>query len=214
MIRRCIALIDQPPSTNRRASQSSRGGLAGRSPRAPKLSVVCTSPWPKCQRQIRLTITRLVSGCAGSVSQRASSSRPLPVALNLGGPDPARTAGTRRGTASPRVRWLPRMWTRTSATRPSVTPIAVGHHGGGRLDLGQGRRATASARPWSPRGRGIRGLSAGQNLGPTSPGAARSLDRSGPRPRPCTRRPASRVPPAEPDRSRRPGSSRATGRPS
>ena len=40
MISRCIALIDQPDSTNRRASQSRSGGLVGRSPSAPKLSGV------------------------------------------------------------------------------------------------------------------------------------------------------------------------------
>ena len=130
MMMRCIVLIDQPDSTNRRASQSSSKGWLGRPPRAPKLSGVATSPLPKCQRQIRLTITRLVSGCAGSVSQRASSSRPLWAALNVRRSVAVRTIGTRRVTSSPSDRWLPRMWTLTSATGPSVTPIAEGMSGG------------------------------------------------------------------------------------
>ena len=53
------------------ASQSSRSGCDGGSPRKPKLSEVVTKPVPKYSCQIRLTVTRAVSGFSGEPIQRA-----------------------------------------------------------------------------------------------------------------------------------------------
>src|SRR5262249_49118859 len=74
---RCIALIDQPLSMNRLASQSSNSGCEGGWPFKPKLEGVDTSPLPKgcCQR--RVALTRAVRGFSGAVNQRANSNRPL-----------------------------------------------------------------------------------------------------------------------------------------
>ena len=75
---------DQPvhrleaPALSRRtrsASQSSSSGCVGGVPWVPKSFSVSTSPRPKYACQSRLTVTRAVSGFAGSTSQRARSSR-------------------------------------------------------------------------------------------------------------------------------------------
>ena len=63
-----------------------------------------TMPWPKCQRQMRLTITRAASGCSGRTSHCASCSRPLCFASKDGGCELARTCGTCRGTIGPSFR--------------------------------------------------------------------------------------------------------------
>ena len=93
-----VALTDQPPLDEPPGQPVEQLGLRrGARRAAPKLSGDRTSPWPKCHCQIRLTITRLVSGWSGSVSQRASSSRPLCVAANGRRLGAGRTAGNRRG---------------------------------------------------------------------------------------------------------------------
>ena len=80
MIRRCIALIDQPEARKSAASQSSSSGWVGGVPRRPKSEGVGTIGLPKWCCQIRLTITRAARSRGGpSVSQRARASRPLPV---------------------------------------------------------------------------------------------------------------------------------------
>ena len=80
-------------------------------PRVPKSLGVRTSPAPKWCIQTRLTITRAVSGLAGSAIAWASSSRPLPSANGLRS-SPARTARNCRGTSAPCVAGLPRWKTR------------------------------------------------------------------------------------------------------
>ena len=75
MMRRCIALIDQPSSTNAAESQSSKRGCVGRLPVEPKLLGFPAIASPKCQSQMRLTITRLVSGFLESATQFANAMR-------------------------------------------------------------------------------------------------------------------------------------------
>src|SRR5436309_2122790 len=75
MMRRCISLIFQPRATNSPASQSSNSGCVGGSPSLPNSLGVGTMPRPKWCCQRRLTITRAVSGFAGSVSHLASAAR-------------------------------------------------------------------------------------------------------------------------------------------
>ena len=95
--------LDRPAPLDEAAGQPvEQLGLAGRSPSVPKLSGVRTRPWPKCQRQIRLTITRPVSGWS-AVDQPAgqlqpAALRPAPIA---GGRRRRGRAGTRLGTDSP-----------------------------------------------------------------------------------------------------------------
>ena len=79
MTSRISRLTDQPDATNRVARWSSNSGWVGVSPSRPKLSGVRTSPWPNRCCQMRLTITRAVSGLSGEAIQSASSSRPLPL---------------------------------------------------------------------------------------------------------------------------------------
>ena len=76
-ISRTSALTSQFPRlgrTRRPASRATRDGWAAR-PAMPKSSAVLTRPVPKNICQKRLTITRPVSGCSGSTSQRARPSR-------------------------------------------------------------------------------------------------------------------------------------------
>ncbi len=63
----------QPRFMNSTASQSSSSGCVGLSPILPKLSSVATMPWPKWWLQMRLTITRAVSGFSGEPSHSASA---------------------------------------------------------------------------------------------------------------------------------------------
>ena len=74
-ISRCSLFTSHPDATNSVASQSSRSGWLGGSPRTPKSSADFTRPMPKNCCQKRLTATRAVSGLAGSTNQRARSSR-------------------------------------------------------------------------------------------------------------------------------------------
>ena len=60
---------------NHTASQSSNSGCVGRDPILPKLFGVATSPRPKCCCQMRLTITRAVSGLLADAIHCASASR-------------------------------------------------------------------------------------------------------------------------------------------
>ena len=79
-------------------------GCVGRSPRSPKSLGVRTRPSPKWCCQIRLTMTRAVSGLSGRASQSASCSRPLPSRdPHCGSRSPARTCGNaaRHGLAEP-----------------------------------------------------------------------------------------------------------------
>src|SRR6266478_2207710 len=62
-------------ATNSAASQSSSSGCVGGEPWAPKSFSVSTRPRPKYCCQRRLTVTRAVSGLAGSTIQRARSRR-------------------------------------------------------------------------------------------------------------------------------------------
>ena len=66
----------------------------------------------------------------------ASSKRPLPRSSSAGASPPS-ASGSRRGTTSPSVRWLPRTWTRSFSADPS--DIATTCMGCG----------SASAAPWS-----------------------------------------------------------------
>ncbi len=60
---------------NLAASQSSSSGCVGFLPVAPKLFGLPAIAWPKCHCQMRLTITRAVSGFSGEAIQSASASR-------------------------------------------------------------------------------------------------------------------------------------------
>ena len=105
MIRRCIALIDQPEATKSAASHSSSSGWVGGVPRRPKSEGVGTIGLPKWCCQIRLTITRAVR-CRGgpSVSQRARA-EPAAARRRAGRcvPSGSRTFGTPRGTTARRA---------------------------------------------------------------------------------------------------------------
>ena len=79
MISRCIAFTDQPDSTNRAASQSSSAGFDGAFSARAEVVGVRTRPSPKWCCQIRLTITRAVSGLSGRASHSASSQPAAPV---------------------------------------------------------------------------------------------------------------------------------------
>ena len=68
-------MTSQPESMNVRASQSSSSGCEGSWPWLPKSSGVATIPRPKSDCHQRLTVTRAVSGCFGSVTHRARPSR-------------------------------------------------------------------------------------------------------------------------------------------
>ena len=74
-ISRCSAFTSQPVRTSSVASQSSSSGCDGGSPWTPKFSAVLTRPVPKWCCQIRLTVTRAVSGFSGAASHRARPSR-------------------------------------------------------------------------------------------------------------------------------------------
>ena len=65
----------QPRFMNSTESQSSNSGCVGGSPILPKLSSVATMPRPKWWNQIRLTITRAVSGLSGDAIHSASANR-------------------------------------------------------------------------------------------------------------------------------------------
>src|SRR3954470_5075891 len=75
MIRRCIALTDQPRATNSEASQSSSSGCVGFLPIAPKLLGLPAIPRPKCPCQIRLTIDRAMMLLRGLASHSAKARR-------------------------------------------------------------------------------------------------------------------------------------------
>src|SRR5262245_10680775 len=75
MIRRCICLTLQPRRTNSVASQSRSSGCDGLTPIFPKLLGVGTMPRPKCQCQIRLTMTRAVSGLSADAIHSANARR-------------------------------------------------------------------------------------------------------------------------------------------
>ena len=79
----------------------------GGSPSLPKLLGVVTSERPKCQPQIRLTITRAVSDAASPTIPSANSSRPLPAPKLRGSPGES-TAGSLRGTIGPGLATFPR----------------------------------------------------------------------------------------------------------
>ena len=83
----------------RRASRAARDGSAG-PPACRSRSGVRTRPAPKWCSQTRFTITRAVSGFAGSTMARASSSRPLPVLEGLAALGPAMDPRNCRGTSS------------------------------------------------------------------------------------------------------------------
>ena len=120
---------DQPLSMNHPANQSSSSGCDGFSPCRPKLSVVATSPRPKCQRHTRFTITRAVSGFFSSAIHFDSASRPL--ALPANGLPSDNTCGKRLGCVDlAGVLWSPRTKIGNSVALPSVTPIAETNGGG------------------------------------------------------------------------------------
>ena len=131
MISRCICL--EAPAVARRtrsaASRAARGGVGG-SPSRPKSLAVPTRPRPKWYCQTRLTITRVVSGLSGWVSQLASAVR-RPVGWRVGG------TGTVSGWPSRTVRIA---GLELAALRSPG--IVVG--GGDRADVGR-RRAPSAA---------------------------------------------------------------------
>ena len=114
---------------NQPANQSSNSGCDGCSPCNPKLSVVTTSPRPKCQRHTRFTSTRAVSGFFLWAIHFAKASRPL---LPSGSGLPSEsTCGNRLGCfIEAGVLWSPRTKTGSSVALPSITPIALGSSGG------------------------------------------------------------------------------------
>ena len=79
-----------------RASQSSSSGCEGSWPWLPKSSGVATIPRPKIDCHQRLTVTRAVSGCFGSVTHRARPSR----LRGQSGEKGSRAAGVSRETGS------------------------------------------------------------------------------------------------------------------
>ena len=84
-ISRTKLFTSQPVRMNSVASQSSNSGCEGHSPRVPKSSLVFTRPVPKNCCQNRFTVTRAVSGCVGSTSQRANVSRLVTSPCGSGG---------------------------------------------------------------------------------------------------------------------------------
>src|SRR5215475_9460667 len=98
----------QPFSTNSRASQSSSSECDGFSQRVPKSSGVVTNPTPKYCCQIRLTITRGVSGLFLSTIHRASPNRLRGASVGNGCND----AGVPGCTNSPGRLQSPRLKTR------------------------------------------------------------------------------------------------------
>src|SRR4051812_35926130 len=89
------------------ASQSSNSGWLGGSPCTPQSSSVLTRPTPKNWYHKRFTATRLVSGCAGSVSHIARPRRLGGAPLGIGGS----AAGTLGETGSPGALYWPRLST-------------------------------------------------------------------------------------------------------
>ena len=75
----------QPRFMNSTASQSSSSGCVGCSPILPKLSSVATMPRPKWWCQMRLTMTRAVSGFCAEPSHSASARRRPDVCPSAGG---------------------------------------------------------------------------------------------------------------------------------
>ena len=104
-------LIDQPPSTNSTASQSSSSGWVGASACWPKSSTEATIPRPKTSAQMRLTVTRAVSGFSGEVIHFASPRR----LRGRSGSSVCSAAGVPGSTALPRGPIWPRsstkLWT-------------------------------------------------------------------------------------------------------
>ena len=86
MIRRCIALTDQPDSTNRAASQSRSPGFVGGSPRVPKSLGGANQPFAEVVLPDPVDHDAGRERVAGSArASPASSSRPLPLAIEIGG---------------------------------------------------------------------------------------------------------------------------------
>ena len=93
----------------------------------PKLSTLVTSPCPNRCCQMRLTITRGVSGFLALVNHWASSSRPLCFGFSLDALGTAIADRNPRGTMGPIFSASPRMRTVVSpAVLPSRTPSATG----------------------------------------------------------------------------------------
>ena len=71
----CMCFIDQPLLMNSAASQFKRDSFEHSIPALPKSLGVATRPRPKWNCQIRLIITRDVSGCCELVIHLANASR-------------------------------------------------------------------------------------------------------------------------------------------
>ena len=102
---RSMAFISQSRRTSSVASQSSSSGWLGISPCVPKSSAVRTSPTPNIDCHRRLTVTRAVSGLAGSTNQRASPSR----LRGRPGDKRGNVAGVAAVTSAPGLLYAPRM---------------------------------------------------------------------------------------------------------
>ena len=135
-----------------------------------------TIPRPNRWCQTRLTATRATNGLrAGSVSCRASSSRPLPRSCAIRSV-PASASRDRRGTTSPGDRGLPRTKTCSSTPVPSSSAGAsrgLPHHAS--------RRAPAPRRVDAPSPRRAAGLVPAGQRRRYSPAAARRPARPAPR---------------------------------
>ena len=75
---RLSCFTDQLCLINQSARKSSSSGCVGVSPVLPRLFGFPASPLPKCQAQIRLTITLAVNGLSVAVSQFAKARRREP----------------------------------------------------------------------------------------------------------------------------------------
>src|SRR5438093_11147146 len=75
MMSLCIGLNFHPRLTDSDASQSSNSGCVGGTPNLPKSFALATMPRPKWCCQIRLTITRAVTGLSFDAIQFARTER-------------------------------------------------------------------------------------------------------------------------------------------
>ena len=127
MMSSVISLIDQPPFDEPPRQPIQERRIDGAFAEAAEVVGRGHEPLAEMPRQSRLTITRLVRGCPGSVRRSGPASRrPLLVALKFGRPDPARTRGSVAGRPRPERGGSPGCGPGRRRRFPSVTPIADG----------------------------------------------------------------------------------------
>ncbi len=134
---RCIALSDQSFSSKLAANQSSNSGCVGRFPVEPKLLGLPAIALPKCHCQIRLAITRLVSGFFGLAIQVAKAVRlPSTASTNCGSSWDARTLRPAGWTGSDGENGSPPASTQVCSISPSLIRFrGHSHRGVDRRDL-------------------------------------------------------------------------------